>query len=1089
MQESNFTPHSQPSLSILSTLQTLQESLMQLQSAVMITQAADANSTMQVVRSFNPLLQTLTNYSEQELMHMPVNTLLAGMCSNAMLHSMLQLINKQETVHIHISSGEGSEAASTFLLEAIPFVDVMGNDFCLWLKTSAEKNYLNGDEGRWRLALDGIGDGIWDWNLSDDSVIYSQSWKNMLGFEDNEIPSQLSASRERIYTQDLPEVLRQLQSHIQGEKNAYQCEYRLRCKDETYKWVLDRGRIVSWNNNGKPLRMIGVCSDISTRKKTEELLQESEERHRVLIDNLQSGVVVHAPDTSILLCNLQASNLLAYSLAQMQAMVIGKPEWFFVDSDKIPLAIGEYPVNYVVNNLQRITDKMLGIQQRDHEHIDWLMINAYPEYAHDKELSHIVVTFVELTEHVVAKEKLRLSEERFQLATSGSSFGVWDWKIQSDEMYFSERCKQMLGYSDKEMFNDMNSLMALVHPDDEPLLREAINKHLSGDAKAFEVEMRLKSKRKGYLYFYARGEAIRNEAGKPYRMAGSIIDISIDKKTQEELEVAAMVYKHSSEAMMVNDSNDKIIAINPAFTALTGYEAEEVLGSNSHFYMNDVRNKALLDEIESSLLEKGYWQGEIWSKRKNGEDIAESLTINAIHHQDGSVHRYVSLFSDITEKRKSEELIWYQANYDQLTDLPNRNMFIDKMQCEIGKGRRETKHFILLFIDLDHFKEVNDTLGHQIGDELLIEASQRIKNCIRQTDIVARQGGDEFCVMLYDLKEPELVQRVVQKIIDALSDPFHLGDEKVFISASIGITLYPEDSSNMDDLFKFADQAMYQAKNAGRNRYSYFTQDLQLAADERRFLTRELRNAIAAEQFAIYYQPIVELKNNRVHKAEALIRWSHPEKGIINPNDFIPLAEESGLIVDLGNWIFKKAAKQAQQWRNTFSEDFQISINKSPVQFIEEGSGEKFNWLDYLEGIGLDGKAIVVEITEGILLDTPALVLEKMKNFHDAGIGLSLDDFGTGYSSLSYLKKFDIDFIKIDRAFVMHIENDKGDQALCEAIIVMAHKLGLQVIAEGIENTKQLNILKSAGCDYGQGYLFSRPIPVDDFSSYLDGQC
>ncbi len=471
--------------------------------------------------------------------------------------------------------------------------------------------------------------------------------------------------------------------------------------------------------------------------------------------------------------------------------------------------------------------------------------------------------------------------------------------------------------------------------------------------------------------------------------------------------------------------------------------------------------------------------------RPDGRIVWVEASINAVETE--SQPHHLCMIEDITEKKETEALIWQQANFDTLTQLPNRRMFLDRLQHDILKSRRDGTRIAILFIDLDHFKEVNDTLGHHQGDVLLVEAARRIGACVRQSDTVSRLGGDEFTVILPELAEVDRVEGIAQNIIDSLRMPFQLGQEQAFVSASIGITIYPDDAGNMEDLLKHADQAMYAAKGAGRNRFSYFTPALQVAALNRMRLTNDLRGALKGDQLKLYFQPIVHLQSGKVHKAEALIRWEHPQRGMVSPLEFIPLAESSGLILDIGEWVLRESVHWVKRWRAEVHPGFQVSLNQSPIEFQRE-RGSYAGWLAYLQQLGVPGESIVVEITEGLLLDANTSVTDKLLQLRDAGIQVALDDFGTGYSSLSYLKKFDIDYLKIDRSFTRNLAPDSSDMALSDAIIVMAHKLGLSVIAEGVETTEQRDLLAAAGCDYGQGYLFARPLPAADFDAMLHQQ-
>jgi diguanylate cyclase (GGDEF)-like protein/PAS domain S-box-containing protein len=608
---------------------------------------------------------------------------------------------------------------------------------------------------------------------------------------------------------------------------------------------------------------------------------------------------------------------------------------------------------------------------------------------------------------------------------------------------------------------------------------------LKNTGQIHSEDLQLRCKDGSLIYVSLNATAVRDENGTVIRSRSIWRDISARKKAEEELQLAAMVYKHSSEAIAVTDANNRIIAVNPAFENMTGYSADEVLGKNPSIMSSGRHNQEFYQQMWQGIITLGHWQGEMWDKRKNGEIYAKSLSINAITNKDGSAHRHVALFSDITERKQSEELIWKQANFDTLTELPNRRMFLDRLAIEARKSERSKLPLALLLIDLDQFKEVNDTLGHAVGDTLLKEAAYRIRSCVRTSDTVARLGGDEFTVILSEIQDTANIEDITQKIIDKLAEYFSLGNEVVYISASVGITLYPNDASNIDDLMKSADQAMYVAKKNGRNRYSYYTHSLQESAQKRLRLMTDLRGALANEQLRVYFQPIINLASGRICKAEALIRWQHPERGMISPMDFIPLAEECGLIHEIGDWVFRQSAHWAKRWNSQFDDGFQISVNKSPLQFREDGNLYSNDWLVHLQELELSGKHIAVEITEGLLLNAEKAVIDKLLRFRDAGIQVALDDFGTGYSSLSYLKKFDIDYLKIDQSFVRNLGSDSDDLALCEAIIAMAHKLNLKVIAEGVETQQQRDLLAQAGCDYAQGYWLSRPLPPEELERYL----
>ena len=443
-----------------------------------------------------------------------------------------------------------------------------------------------------------------------------------------------------------------------------------------------------------------------------------------------------------------------------------------------------------------------------------------------------------------------------------------------------------------------------------------------------------------------------------------------------------------------------------------------------------------------------------------------------------------ALATEVRDRLAVEQAL-HEVNFDRLTGLPNRNVFQDRLEHAIRQAHRSGLPLALLFIDLDLFKEINDTMGHEMGDVLLQQVGQRLLGFVRDSDTVARLGGDEFIIILSDLHDIDAVTDVANKIRTDLARPFRLDGELAYISASIGITLYPRDARSASELLRNADQAMYQSKDHGRNRFSYFTRSMQDAAQTRMALSNDLRRALDDQQLLVYYQPIVAMRDRQVRKAEALLRWLHPGRGIVSPVDFIPIAEHNGLIGSIGNWVFRTALGAARRWR-PFSGQLTVNVNVSPAQFYQADGDSCRGWLND-HGLRAGGAAAPVglEITEGLLLASNPAVVKQLLAFHQAGIPIALDDFGTGYSSLSYLRKFNLDYLKIDQSFVYNLEHDAANLALCEAIIVMAHKLGLKVVAEGVETEQQYAILRGAGCDYGQGYLFGAAMPDHEFEALL----
>jgi diguanylate cyclase (GGDEF)-like protein/PAS domain S-box-containing protein len=534
----------------------------------------------------------------------------------------------------------------------------------------------------------------------------------------------------------------------------------------------------------------------------------------------------------------------------------------------------------------------------------------------------------------------------------------------------------------------------------------------------------------------------------------------------------------ADEGIWETDADGAIAFVNPRMAALLGCAIEDLLDRPLTEFM-DEEGRARYDAHADGE------RAELKFIRRDGAVLWASAAITPIVDAAGNVTGALALVADITRQRASAERIWHQANYDDLTGLPNRHMFRDRLRQEMHRSDRNASFLALLFIDLDRFKEVNDRLGHAMGDALLADAARRIKGCVRASDTLARLGGDEFTLVLAGLDRVGNVDRIAQAIVDALARPFALAGELADISASVGIALYPADARAPDELLANADQAMYASKNGGRNRYCYFTPDLQQAALRRQAVGADLRRALAANEFEILYQPIVSLRSGAVLKAEALLRWRHPERGLLQPAEFIPFAESSGLIVEIGDWVFREAARQVRAWQRSIGPEFQVSVNKSPVQFRRDAALYQ-GWFDYLQQLGLPPRSIVAEIGEGVLLDGAEHVVERLRQYRALGLQVALDHFGSGHGSLAHLKRHAIDFVKVDAAFAGMAD---GEAALVEAIVAMAHKLGLEVVAEGVETEAQRRLLVGAGCDYAQGFVFGAPMTAFELEALALRRC
>lgn len=577
---------------------------------------------------------------------------------------------------------------------------------------------------------------------------------------------------------------------------------------------------------------------------------------------------------------------------------------------------------------------------------------------------------------------------------------------------------------------------------------------------------------------------IRDPDGNIIGILGIFWDITEKKQAEKQLRQSAAVFESTADGVIVTDTDRNIIAVNKAFTEISGYSEGEALGKTPSFRRSERQDEQFYRDMWAAIHEQGRWQGEIWNRRKNGEVYPEWMTISTVRDSGDNISNYVAVFSDITNIKRSQMQLDHMAHHDPLTDLPNRTLLDDRLSQAINRARRHEERIGVLFIDLDRFKNVNDTLGHPTGDILLQDVAKRLQNLLREEDTVARLGGDEFILLIEDLEKTEVAEAIATKVIDALSRPFTIRSHELFIGASIGISIFPDNGNDAETLIKYADAAMYRAKEQGRNTYQFYTQELTQSAMERLELESALRRALARNEMELYYQPQVNLTSGAIIGAEALLRWHHPELGMVPPDKFIPLAEESGLITEIGDWVLANACRQAAEWSAHYKIFKRIAVNLSGVQVQRGDIADKVRRT--LDQSGLLPHMLELEITESVLMQHPDIAARNLNGLREIGVELAIDDFGTGYSSLSYLKRFPLQILKIDRSFVMDVPNDANDTAITRAVIALGKSLQLKLIAEGVETEEQEHFLTREGCDIGQGYYYSRPLPVAEFTRLLE---
>jgi diguanylate cyclase (GGDEF)-like protein/PAS domain S-box-containing protein len=844
------------------------------------------------------------------------------------------------------------------------------------------------------------------------------------------------------------------------------------------EWPLRDGRVL--RRDYVPVTLEGgrhghlwAYRDVSLRRRAEDQLKEREAYLSALLDNLPMMVWMKDTESRFRAVNAQVARAVGVS---DKAELTGK-----TDFDIFPTDLAEQ-YRAVDRDVMEARKSILmeepmttphGVRQI--ETFKTAVLDA------DGRLLGTAGFARDITQRKQADAVLRASEQRWQFALEGAGHGVWDMDVATGKMYYSSAWKAMLGYQDDEIGDTLREWCERTHPD-EPLYQSELMACAEGFKEFFASERRLLRKDGSWGWFLARGKVMsRAPTGEPLRLIGTLTDITEQKEAEERLREAATVFAASTEAIMVTDAEGVIKAVNPAFTQITGYPAEEAVGQTPRLLKSGHHGPEHYRAMWSNLLRDGRWEGEVWNRRKNGKIYPEWQSITAVRDTQGRTQEYVSVFSDITRRKLTEEEVRYRANYDVLTGLPNRSLLMERLELALQQAQREDRKLVVLFLDLDHFKQVNDTLGHAVGDKLLQEAAAVIRGCVRMSDTVARLGGDEFVITLDGIGHGEdadkIGAKIAAKVIDALVAPFLIEGNEVRIGVSAGITLFPDDGQDVSTLFRNADLAMYRAKDSGRNNFQFFEAAMTRHALERRTLETELRHAFAAGHLRLYYQPIALLgAEARVGGLEALLRWPHPERGMVPPDQFIPLAEEIGLIRELGLWVANQACAQVARWRAQ-GLALRVAVNVSARQ-IPDGLHPEV--LTELVGRhGLTPADLVLEITEGVVLADTDKTRTWLAAVREAGFALSLDDFGTGYSSLAYLKRLPVDYVKIDKAFVRDMTEDASDLALIEGILTICQRLGLKVVAEGVETRAQYEMLEGLGCTYAQGYLLSAPIPAE----------
>jgi diguanylate cyclase (GGDEF)-like protein/PAS domain S-box-containing protein len=822
--------------------------------------------------------------------------------------------------------------------------------------------------------------------------------------------------------------------------------------------LFEIAKVPLYNDDGSRKGLVVVGRDATERRRAESALQQKGRQIISLLESTTDAYLAVDRQWQITYFNAEAERLLEVSRQD----ALGQELW-----DVAPELASSFYKHFAqaLNRQQR--EEFEGYYPPLHKFFE---THLYPSE------EGLWVFFRDVTERRRNEAALRESSARSQAVLQNILDGIVTIDGNGLITGFNRAAEQIFGYrADEIMGRSVTLLMPepyrsqhdmfvrrylSTHEDTQALGRTREVTGMRQDGSVFPLEIAL-------------SEASQHE--QPLFIA-VLRDLTERRAAEENMRLAAKVFDNSVEGIVVTDATGRILRVNRAFSAITGYTEEEILGKTPAVLKSGRHGEDFYQTMWARLKADGKWQGEIWNRRKTGEVYPEWLSINLLPEASGQVSHYVAIFSDISEKKEAEQRIHHLAYYDPLTELPNRTMFHGRLLQAMAEAKRNQRMVALLYIDLDRFKNINDTLGHFIGDELLKEAARRLLNSVRECDTVARLGGDEFVIMLTDVNHETGIAHIAQQVLAVMGGPFELLGHEVFVTTSVGISVYPQDAHTLEDMIKYADTAMYHAKEAGRNNYQFYRSEMNASAFERLVMENSLRRALERDEFELYFQPQNALTDGSIIGVEALLRWHHPDLGVVMPAQFIPVLEETGMIVQVGEWVLRTACNQSAAWQQAGLGPLRVAVNLSPRQFSQSGLLETVR--SALDASGADPAWLELEITESSLMGNAEVGVAMLHELKEIGISLSVDDFGTGYSSLSYLKRFPIDTLKIDQSFVRDVTSDADDAAIAGTIIAMGHSLNLHVLAEGVETDEQLLFLRAHGCDQVQGYLFSQPLPA-----------
>ena len=923
--------------------------------------------------------------------------------------------------------------------------------------------------------------GSWEWHVQNGGVLINEYYASMLGYRPDELdPFSMAKFESMLHPDDYKKVIDEANAHLAFPNREYNVEFRIQNKKGEYHWIKASGRTIKFDKYGHPEIFSGTHTDIDELKQSAIQIEENakailtlSKRYKAFLELSSEAVfIMDAVTGDLIEYSEQSKKYLGYSDEEMQTLNV--VDWDRLITPEIFQGIVS-ELNYEPLQIERTHTRKDGSEYIASINIRLVEIDdqdyiyaAARDITENKKLEslllddkHFIETIIDTASAIVAV--IRLDGTMTLLNQYGQSFTGYSQKQVSSEPYFWSR------FLNVAIRNQVESIID----------------------KASQGEI-VRSYRNGWIDHSGHERMIEWSNNLLYDSNNEVegvitIGIDIEKSYQltQRLNLANTIIESAINGVVVTDENNTIVQVNESFTKISGYSHDELIGKPPEFNKSGVHATAFYKELWHELIKNKTWRGEITNKRKDGSLYTCLLNISVIETNDGKISNYAAIYSDITDINESRQQLSYVASHDALTQLPNRLLFSEELNKAVSQAQRNDSQLALMFFDIDRFKQINDTFGHEQGDELLKQVANRITQVIRSGDTFARLGGDEFVLLTENIDNVEMTGYFTEKILNEFSKPIQLLDGlSINISTSIGIAIYPKDGSNSTELLSNADSAMYKAKSLGGNQYSYYNSELTVDIKSKLLLENKLRFAIEEQELSLAYQPQVNSQTQKLLGFEALLRWHNKELGTVSPIEFIPVAEETGLILKLGEWVLSEAFHQADVWIKTGVEFKQIAVNMSALQLQSD------NFIELLERLlrkyDLSAQYFELEITENILVKNTEQMLQKLNAIRDLGFKISIDDFGTGFSSLSYLKKLPINQLKIDKSFVTDIPEDKEDIAITKAVIALAQSLNLEVIAEGVETQQQVDFLAKYGCNLCQGYFFSKPITNSECESYIN---